>query len=673
MNDYKHLLFAVNSIIKLIKYKANIRAKKDVVQLFLMSEYIQNLNEQQKKAVSYSGGPVRVIAGAGTGKTRVLTHRIAYLIAEVDVQPEQILALTFTNKAAEEMQGRVADMTNEDVLPTTSTFHAFGARLLRAHAGQLPVSKSFTIRDGQQSRKIIKQATKANNYHPQEYKSKQIAGFINRCRSQGQTMEAFLDSRRDDTGLAPVVADVWPTYRARLRDQDSVDFADLLMLTRKLLREVDSLRARYQSRWQHILVDEYQDTNITQSDIIQLLAGDKKPQNVFVVGDGDQTIYTWRGATTENILSFEQQFRNAETIVLSQNYRSTDNILTAANDVIAVNDNRHDKTLEAVSEAGDKLSLYEAADEKTETRHMVDTFRKHKNNGSLGEWAVLYRTNAQSRVIEEALMQANIPYEIAGTSFFDRKEVRDLLAYVRLSLNRDADADRRRIYNRPRRGIGEKTLERMLAGNMDKISNKRTQKVNNFRSLLDTIEEIITTQPPSDAILAIIEKSGLQNHYEDEPERIENMQEVATMAAQFNEAFDEDTTAMQTFLQEIALTGDQDTLGNEAGVQLMTVHAAKGLEFPRVWICGLEDELFPQKRDDKAGIDEEERRLFYVALTRAQKKVVLSYAQSRQLYGSREWKQPSPFLDHISDDLLVNETEPGQGSESGADEVIFFD
>jgi DNA helicase-2/ATP-dependent DNA helicase PcrA len=270
-------------------------------------------------------------------------------------------------------------------------------------------------------------------------------------------------------------------------------------------------------------------------------------------------------------------------------------------------------------------------------------------------------------------MQANIPYEIAGTSFFDRKEVRDLLAYVRLSLNRDADADRRRIFNRPRRGIGEKTLERMLAGNMDEISGKRKQKVKNFHSLLDAIEEIITTQPPSDAILAIIEKSGLQNHYEDEPERIENMQEVATMAAQFNEQFDADTSAMQTFLQEIALTGDQDTLGNEAGVQLMTVHAAKGLEFPRVWICGLEDELFPQKRDDKAGIDEEERRLFYVALTRAQKKVVLSYAQSRQLYGSREWKQPSPFLDHISDDLLVNETEPGQNTGGKADEVIFFD
>lgn len=638
-----------------------------------MSDYIENLNKKQQEAVTYSGGSLRVVAGAGTGKTRVLTHRIAYLLDKKNVSPEQVLALTFTNKAAEEMQSRVAELADNDKAPLTSTFHAFGTRFLRAHADKLPVSKNFTIRDASQSRAIIKEATKAQNYDPQEYKSQQISGFINRRRSRGQTLQDFLASRKDDMGLEPVVADVWPEYRKRLRNQDSVDFGDLLLLTRKLLRENAQLRKQYQKRWRHILVDEYQDTNITQADIIKLLAGDDaEAHNVFVVGDGDQTIYTWRGATTENIFSFEEQFQNAETIVLTQNYRSTETILDAANDVIAVNDNRHEKSLESQAAAGDKLSLYEAADEQTETQHMVDTFRKHKQQNSLNGWAVLYRTNAQSRVIEEALMQANIPYEIAGTSFFDRKEVRDLLAYVRLSMNREADADRRRIINRPRRGIGQKTLEKILAGNTDKISTNRQKKIEGFRSLLDSLQDIITDQPPSDAILEIIDKSGLNDHYEDEQDRIENMQEVATMAAQFNEEFSQDQTAMQTFLQEVALASDQDTITDTGGVQLMTVHAAKGLEFPRVWICGLEDGLFPQNRDDRAGIDEEERRLFYVALTRAQKKVVLSYAQSRRMYGSREWNQVSPFLDHISDDLLINETQPGQEAES-PDEVIFFD
>jgi DNA helicase-2/ATP-dependent DNA helicase PcrA len=637
-----------------------------------VSDHLNNLNKKQKEAVTYSDGPLRVVAGAGTGKTRVLTHRITYLIEEEEVSAENILALTFTNKAADEMVNRVAAMTDTQNLPLTSTFHAFGARFLRAHAQKLPVSSSFTIRDASQTRSIIKEATKACNYDPQEYKSKQIAGFINRQRSQGLTLNQFQKKHHDEMGLEPVVADVWPEYKKRLRDQDSVDFGDLLILTRQLLEEHQNVRRKYQSRWKHILVDEYQDTNITQADIIKLLVGENEQQNIFVVGDGDQTIYTWRGATTENIFSFENQFSGAETIVLTQNYRSTEKILQAANDVISENDNRHEKVLQSQRSSGEKLSLFEAADEQTETQHMVDTFRQHKRQDTLDGWAVLYRTNAQSRVIEEALMQANIPYEIAGTSFFDRKEVRDLLAYIRLSMNRDANADKRRIINRPRRGIGKKTLEKILAGNTEKISTKRQQKVKSFRSLLDAILQIITTKPPSDAVLDIIKKSGLKNHYEDDQDRIENMQEVATMAAQFNEQFSEDKSAMQTFLQDVALASDQDTISEAGGVQLMTVHAAKGLEFPRVWVCGLEDGLFPQKRDDKAGIDEEERRLFYVALTRAQEKVVLSYAQSRRMYGNREWKQPSPFLDHISDNLLINETAAGQNTED-TDDVIFFD
>jgi DNA helicase-2/ATP-dependent DNA helicase PcrA len=454
-------------------------------------------------------------------------------------------------------------------------------------------------------------------------------------------------------------------YRRKMREQDSVDFADLLLLTRKLLKKHKKIRSHYQDRWQYLLVDEYQDTNVLQADIISLLASEEN--NVFVVGDGDQTIYSWRGATRENIIGFVSEFPSAETVILNQNYRSTEHILQAANDVISENSNRHEKKLTAQGRTGDKLQL-EAA---TNANHEARLIANKTGSSTPDNWAVLYRTNAQSRVIEEALLSADIPYEIAGTSFFDRKEVRDLLAYIRLSLNRDADADRRRIINRPRRGIGDKTLQRVLNGNEDQISSRRQKKLQRFRQRLDQIEQATTSKPPSEAILDIITKTELVDFYDDNTDkRKKNMQELATMAANFDSQFTGGSEAMQAFLQNVVLASDQDRIEDTKGVQLMTVHAAKGLEFPHVWICGLEDGLFPQKQDEYVEPDEEERRLFYVALTRAQKKVVMSYAQTRRIYGKHEHNAPSPFLEHISDDLIGS----GRGmNPGGSEEVIFFD
>jgi DNA helicase-2/ATP-dependent DNA helicase PcrA len=630
-----------------------------------VSKVTDNLNKKQAEAATHVDGPMRVIAGAGTGKTRVLTHRIAYLIAQGHADPEAILALTFTNKAASEMTQRVAEITNTSSQPKTSTFHALGAELLRRHANKLSITNDFTIRDSQQTRKIIKQATKAAGHDPQEWSPKDTASFISRQKSAGQTLQNFRSSVSDDTGLAPVVAEIWPLYKQKMREQDSVDFADLLLLTRKLLTQDRKIKNRYQNRWQYLLVDEYQDTNILQADIISLLAGDNN--NVFVVGDGDQTIYSWRGATRENIVSFDTEFPGAKTVILNQNYRSTGHILQAANDVIAHNDDRHEKELTAQGPTGNKLQLETATNAKHEAQLIA------QNTGpSPADWAVLYRTNAQSRVIEEALLSADIPYDIAGTSFFDRKEVRDLLAYIRLSLNRDADADRRRIINRPRRGIGDKTLQKVLENREDEISDNRQKKLQRFRQLLDEIAQTIETKPPSEAVLDIITKTELPSAYdENADDRKKNMQELATMAANFDDQFTGNTDAMKAFLQDVVLASDQDRIEGDNGVQLMTVHAAKGLEFPSVWITGLEDGLFPQNHDEHTEPDEEERRLFYVALTRAQKQVVLSYAQMRRIYGKREHNAPSPFLDHIDDSLIED---PGNAvGQQESEDVIFFD
>jgi DNA helicase-2/ATP-dependent DNA helicase PcrA len=621
-----------------------------------------NLNQAQKKAVTHEGGPLKVVAGAGTGKTRVLTRRIAHLISE-DIPADQILALTFTNKAAKEMKERVHKIAGTDAV-LVSTFHALGARILRRHADKLAVSEHFTICDTSKSRTLIRQVLKDAGFDPKEWKPKKIQGFISNQKSEGQDAEEFMSQVTDEVGFEPVVAEVWPRYENAKTRQDVLDFSDLVLSFRDLLDNNPQVRRQYQKRFRHVLVDEYQDTSRLQAEITSQLA---RPQNnLFVVGDGDQTIYSWRGANVENILSFENQFQNAETVVLETNYRSGSHIIQAANDVIRHNQRRDEKNLQAHTGAGEKLEIHNAHNETHEAQLIVQRVENHKQSGGApDDWTVLYRTNAQSRAIEEALLSADISYDIAGTSFFDRKEVRDVLAYIRLALNPNAETDLRRIISRPRRGIGEKTVEKMLAG--DTLSAHRQQAVDEFWDTIDQIKHHIHHKVPSQAIADSINTSGLADFYEDES-RQDNMAEIADMAASYDPEFAEDPSAMRTFLENIAVESDQDRIGG-TGVTLMTVHAAKGLEFPRVWIAGLEDGLFPSDRGNQPE-NEEERRLFYVALTRAQEKVVLSHASSRRTYGQREWQTPSPFLDHISDELVENSHQTGEG---GDEDVIFFD
>ncbi|MEX2368914.1 MAG: UvrD-helicase domain-containing protein [Candidatus Paceibacterota bacterium] len=635
-----------------------------------MHKLLDDLNEAQHAAVTWSGGPLKVIAGAGTGKTRVITRRIAYLIHEKGVVPSQILAITFTNKAAGEMRERVAALVDTEALPTISTFHALGARLLRTYAPKLGLKNDFTIRDQGQSTRIIKDLITEAGYDTDQWKPKVILRAISNLKSEGLDASEFRPAV-GKSGKEAVVADVWQRYEKRLRAENSLDFSDLILRPYQLLRDHPEVREKLQGQWRYIHVDEYQDTSRLQYKLVKLLVGESG--SLFVVGDGDQTIYTWRGATLDNILSFADDFKGAETITLAHNYRSTKRILAAANDIISRNTMRDKKELISLGDHGEKLRLVTAYNEKTEATAMAEVLMSHERaGGSLADWAILYRTNFQSRIIEETLNKAGIGYQIAGTGFFERAEVRDLLAYVTFALNRDSVTDMQRIINTPRRGIGKKTVEKIIAGQLDELSANRRQAVDEFFALMDELEADIKSNPSSKAIELVLKKSGLAEELgkkKEDEERLENAYELVAVAAEYDSEHTGDAGAMQTFLENATLSSDQDEV-SETGVQLMTVHASKGLEFPCVWICGLEEDLFPRNKEGDRERAEEERRLFYVALTRAQEQVVLSHAQSRRLFGDREWKAPSPFLSDINNELI----EMDESQESFDDEdVVFFE
>lgn len=631
---------------------------------------LDQLNESQHAAVTHGDGPLKVIAGAGTGKTRVITRRIAYLIHERGVDPAQILAITFTNKAAAEMRERIAKLADVDQTPTISTFHALGARILRKYGPKLGIDAGFIIRDQGQSKTMLKNLIKQAGYDPKQWKPKSIQRAINNLKSEGLDDTDF-DPGPTQSGTKLIVSEIWPRYEAQLRKENALDFSDLILRPYQLLRDHPEVRERLQNQWRYIHVDEYQDTSRLQYKLVKLLAGDVS--DVFVVGDGDQTIYTWRGATLDNILSFEDDFAGADTITLSTNYRSTKRILQAANDIIKKNTQREDKELVTDNESGEKIRLVTAYNEKAEAEAMAETFSQYaRGGGDLADWAVLYRTNFQSRIIEETLNRAGISYQITGTGFFQRAEVRDVLAYVTFALNRESTTDMQRIINTPRRGIGQKTVAQLLDGQEDEISPARQKKIQHFYTLIDEIESDIKNNPPSEALERIIKKSGLQKELgkkKEDEERLENVYELVSVAAEYDAEYTGSESAMRDFLENATLASDQDNV-SETGVQLMTVHAAKGLEFPNVWICGMEEDLFPRNKDGDRERAEEERRLFYVALTRAQQQVVLSYAQSRRLFGDREWKTPSPFLEDINDELLEldEDQEVGDG-----EDVVFFD
>jgi DNA helicase II / ATP-dependent DNA helicase PcrA len=673
----------------LIAYKSNYVTKKFFCyfdyfnQFYLEAAYhgkipaMTTLNAEQKRAVETTEGPVLIIAGAGAGKTGVITHRILNLIKK-GVAPQQILAITFTNKAAKEMRERVERLMADDMSlnrpistherPFMSTFHALGVRIIRENAQRIGLTKHFTIYDRNDSRRAIKEAMAQCSIDPKKFEPGAALNMISRAKGDGLNRLAYLDAAKGHT--EEMVAQIWERYDAILAKEKSLDFDDLLLKTAHILETYPTICAHYHEIWRYIHIDEYQDTNKVQYRIASYLA--QKTKNICVVGDADQNIYSWRGATIENILNFEKDYPDAIVITLEKNYRSTKTILAAANDVIERNAMRKKKTLYTDNPEGEKISLIVSYTENEEARAIADTARGLISKGvSPKEIAVLYRANFQSRALEDAFIKKNIPYQLVGVRFFERKEVKDVISYVRAALNRESAGDIARIINVPARGIGKVTVAKILSGQEQALPPAMGLKIKQFWKLLDDIKKEIEEKKPTEAIRFIIRETGMesalrQGDAEDE-ERLLNIRELATVAAQHED--------IESFLSTAALATDQDDLTEDKdAVKLMTVHASKGLEFEHVFIAGLEQDLFPFKRMDEDDIDqaeeEEERRLFYVAITRAKKKVYFSYTMLRTIYGAQRISLPSEFIDDIRRELIEDQAPPERPSGAKA---LFID
>ena len=676
-------------------------------------EHLQGLNEKQKEAASHTAGPLLIVAGAGAGKTKTITHRIVNLIKE-GVAPERILAVTFTNKAAKEMRERIIaeikkNAQGQDSIPFVSTFHSLGVYIIKENARILGLTKYFTILDEGDSTTLIKEAEKELGIDPKQYDPKKIKNIISREKGKFVHLADYAERANDPTlggasSIGKIVAQVWSLYERKKTQENSLDFDDLLLKATKLLKDNEEIRKIYQSKWEYLHIDEYQDTNEVQYLMSKLLCSSNK--NICVVGDADQNIYSWRGANLKNILNFEKDYPDAKIILLEENYRSTKNILEAANVVIKKNKFRPDKNLFTENEKGEKISLYEALDENDEA-DFVATKILELQDGSIGgafsqvlgspgpspgqtiqkstpdsasnlsEIAVLYRANFQSRVLEEAMLRYNISYQVLGVKFFERKEIKDTLSYLRAALNRESLSDIKRIINFPARGIGKVTLLKIFAKDMENLPIKMRIKIDNFYKILDEIKEKIETLSASQVIKFVVRISGIERELssgtEEDVERLENIEELATLALKYDSL--ESGAGISKLLEDASLASDQDSLMiNEAspvkgregsqretfnGVKLMTVHAAKGLEFKYVFITGLEDGLFPHEREVTGETEdsEEERRLFYVALTRAKEKLFLSFANYRTIFGSRAMNIPSEFISDIPGNLLFKEGE----------------
>lgn len=621
-------------------------------------KYLEGLNTAQKEAVLHVDGPLLIVAGAGAGKTKTIVHRIAHLIEE-GIPASSILAVTFTNKAAGEMRDRVRSLLSgkRGGLPLVATFHSLGARLLREFHEEAGVPRNFSIWDRDDSLRAVKAELK--RLDTEEWTPRQILGAISREKGGGKNLPEYRErasSRREQA-----VAHIWERYEQTLKAEDSLDFDDLLVRTLMLIRESSKTLSLLQNRWRYIIVDEYQDTSGVQYELMKLLGG--KRNNVCVVGDGDQNVYSWRGSDMAHLLTFETTFPDTKRVVLDQNYRSTRTIIAAANAVIEKNTNRIPKTLFSENETGDPIVLHGALDERYEAWFVAEQAANLIDQGvAPNEIAVLYRENAQSRVLEEALLHAGLPYRVLGTRFFERKEVKDVLSYLRAALNPKGKSDLIRIVAVPPRGIGKVTVEKMLSG---LPLGAAGAKVAAFRELLLKIRHAVNTLPTSEAVQFCIEASGIQKMYggktEEDAEHLGNVRELANLAAKYEG--DDPPVGIERLLEEAALQSEQDELDmsrDKGGISLMTVHAAKGLEFDAVFVVGMEQGLFPSMRNDPAssgegaGRDpEEERRLFYVALTRARKRLFLSYAYERTKYGTREGAIPSEFLSDIDARLLT--------------------
>lgn len=635
------------------------------------------LNDRQKEAVEAIDGPVLVLAGAGSGKTRVITHRILRLI-ESGVAPDRILALTFTNKAAKEMRERVmrllAGRPGGDVegrsAPLVTTFHSFGVRLLREQHEAANLPRHFVILDRADSLRAVKEALVSAGYDPKQFEPRKMLSQISKAKGAGLSHTDYTENTR---GYGEKVAsEVWIKYEAVLARDKSLDFDDLLLKTKRLLSTNPAVLEHYRNRFSHLHVDEYQDTNKIQYEIARLLTSEKG--NICVVGDVDQNIYSWRGADINNILQFERHFKDARIILLEENYRSTQTIIAASNAIIAKNEKRIPKTVFTRNEDGEQIELYAAWSESDEAYHITATVRDLIKRGiNPSEIAVLYRANFQSRALEEAFLGANIQYQMLGTKFFERKEVKDVLSYLRLALNPDSTGDYARVVNEPTRGIGKTTVLKILEGKRSELSNAARTRVNVFDDLMTEIRDAAKISRMSDTLKLIVKRSGMEDVFrkggEEDLERLENIRELVSLSLRYDEY--EPLVACERLLEDAALQSDQDELEeSRPAVRLMTVHASKGLEFEHVFITGMEEGLFPHERLDTEAIDEEEeRRLFYVALTRAKKRVHLSFSSMRTIFGSKRINMPSSFLRDIGDELMVS----ANPTESGYEKTIEID
>lgn len=622
---------------------------------------LEYLNDRQKEAVLYGDGPLLILAGAGSGKTSVLTKRVAYLIKERNISPKNIVAITFTNKAAKEMKERIIkEVGKEGYDIQISTFHSFGLRIIKENYEKLGYEKNFTIIDSDDSLTVVKKILKEMGIDTTRFNPKFIKNQISSCKNEMVTPEKYQNLVNDE--LSDITYKVYKKYQDTLLRNNSLDFDDLLIKPIELFNKYKEVLENYQELFKYVFIDEYQDTNEAQYILSKMISA--KYKNICVVGDDAQSIYSWRGANFKNILNFEKDYKNAKVILLEQNYRSTKTILNAANSVIKNNINKKDKNLWTDNETGEKIKYVRTNDEKDEASYVTREIRNLVNNGvSLDDIAVLYRTNAQSRTIEEGFLNSNIPYRIVGAfAFYSRKEIKDLLAYLKLIYNTKDDVSLMRIINYPKRKIGAKTIENL---SMDAVLNGTSMfdvissgKELEFKKLILEMKEKSEVLSLTETIDMVLDKSGIKSELESEHTleadiRLENLNEFKSITKTFEE--ESGIASLEDFLNEVSLVSDVNDQKNDNSpkVTLMTIHAVKGLEYKYVFVIGMEENIFPHVNscEEDGGI-EEERRLCYVAITRAKEKLYLVNALRRMLYGKTSVNMPSRFINEIDKDLI---------------------
>ena len=622
---------------------------------------IDSLNDRQKEAVVNTDGPMLILAGAGSGKTKVLTTKVAYLIEEKNIDPSNILAITFTNKAAKEMKERIFKLEgNSAFYIQISTFHSFGLKILKENCELLGYEKNFTILDSDDSLSIIKKIMKELNIDANKYNPKAIKNVISNNKNEIIDPEKY--SLYVNTDFDEIALEVYRKYEKSLKINNAVDFDDLLILPLKLFNNNPGVLQKYQEKYKYVFIDEYQDTNEPQYILSKMISA--KYKNITVVGDADQAIFTWRGANYKNILNFEKDYKDAKVVLLEENYRSTKTILNAANNVIKNNKVRKEKNLWTQNEEGSKITYYKAFDEKDESNYVVNELKKLIEKGvNPKDICVLYRANAQSRTVEEAFLTSNISYNIVGSyAFYNRKEIKDLIAYLKLIYNNKDDVSLLRVINYPKRGIGNKAIENLAIKSnvLDKSLYEviDSGKELEFKNMIEEIKKEESHLTLTELIDMALDKSGMKKSLEDEKSieadiRLENLEEFKSIAKAME--INEGIVSLEELLDKLALVSDvsEQKNDNEDKVTLMTMHAVKGLEYDYVFVVGVEEGLFPHSNSLESNDElEEERRLCYVAITRAKKKLYLINARSRILYGKVSSNVPSIFINEISDEYI---------------------